>query len=160
MPRPTWDEYFLELARTVALRSTCDRGRSGCVISKDKRILCTGYVGSPPGMPHCDEVGHLLRKVVDEDGTVREHCMRTIHAEQNALFQAARFGISLEGAIMYCKMEPCRVCAMGIVASGIKKVVCEKRYHAAGDSREIFAKCKVELVVLKDEVEKYGVLKE
>src|SRR5487761_582994 len=84
MPRPTWDEYFIELTRTVASRSTCDRGRSGCVIVKEKHILCTGYVGSPPGMPHCDEVGHLLRKVIDEDGQVRQHCVRTIHAEQNA----------------------------------------------------------------------------
>ena len=102
--RPTWDEYFIELTRTVASRSTCDRGRSGCVIVKQKHILCTGYVGSSPGMPHCDEAGHLLRKVIDEDGQVRQHCMRTIHAEENAINQAARFGISLEGATLYCKM--------------------------------------------------------
>ncbi|MGI0090446.1 MAG: deoxycytidylate deaminase [Nitrososphaerales archaeon] len=155
MPRPTWDEYFIELSRTVASRSTCDRGRSGCVIVKDKRILCTGYVGSPPGMPHCDEAGHLLRKVIDEDGQVRQHCMRTIHAEQNAIIQAARFGISLEGSALYCKMEPCRTCAMSIVAAGIKKVVCEKHYHASEDAKEIFAKCGVGLAVLTNEVETY-----
>ena len=155
MPRPTWDEYFIELSRTVASRSTCDRGRSGCVIVKEKHILCTGYVGSPPGMPHCDEVGHLLRKVIDEDGQTRQHCMRTIHAEQNAIIQAAKFGVSLGGSVIYCKMEPCRSCAMSIVAAGIKKVVCEKHYHASDDTKEIFAKCGVELVVLNDEVETY-----
>jgi dCMP deaminase len=155
MPRPTWDEYFIDMTRTVASRSTCDRGRSGCVIVKQKHILCTGYVGSPPGMPHCDEAGHLLRKVIDEDGQVRQHCVRTIHAEQNAIIQAAKFGISLEGSTLYCKMEPCRTCAMSIVAAGINKVVCEKHYHAAEDTKEIFSKCGVELVVLKDEVETY-----
>ena len=155
MVRPSWDEYFIELTRTVASRSTCDRGRSGCVIVKEKHILTTGYVGSPPGMPHCDEAGHLLRKVIDEDGQVRQHCMRTIHAEQNAIIQAAKFGTSLQGATLYCKMEPCRTCAMSVVAAGIKKVVCEKRYHAADDSREIFSRCGVDLVVLNNEVEKY-----
>lgn len=155
MVRPSWDEYFIELTRTVASRSTCDRGRSGCVIVKEKHILTTGYVGSPPGMPHCDEAGHLLRKVIDEDGQVRQHCMRTIHAEQNAIIQAAKFGTSLQGATLYCKMEPCRTCAMSVVAAGIKKVVCEKRYHAADDSREIFSRCGVDLVALNNEVEKY-----
>ena len=155
MGRPSWDDYFIELARAAASRSTCDRGRSGCVIVKDKRVLSTGYVGSPPGMPHCDEGGHLLRKVTDEDGTVREHCMRTIHAEQNAIIQAAKFGTALDGGVIYCKMEPCRTCAMSIVASGIKRVVCEKRYHAGEDSRKIFEKCGVELVVINNEVEKY-----
>jgi len=155
MQRPTWDEYFLEMTRTVASRSTCDRGRSGCVIVKQKHILCTGYVGSPPGMPHCDEAGHLLRKVIDEDGQVRQHCMRTIHAEENAIIQAAKFGVSIESSTLYCKMEPCRACAMSIVAAGIKKVVCEKHYHAAEDTKEIFSKCGVELVVMKNEVETY-----
>ena len=106
-------------------------------------------------MPHCDEAGHLLRKVIDEDGQVRQHCMRTIHAEENAIIQAAKFGISLQGSALYCKMEPCRACAMSIVAAGIKKVVCEKHYHAAEDTKEIFSKCGVELVVLKNEVETY-----
>jgi len=155
MPRPSWDEYFVQLADSVASRSTCDRGRSGCVIVKDRRILCTGYAGSPPGMPHCDEVGHQIRKVTDDSGVTREHCVRTIHAEQNALIQAAKFGISLEGGILYCRMEPCRTCAMSIVSAGIKKVVCERRYHAGDDARGIFAECGVELVVLNDKVERY-----
>ncbi len=155
MTRPSWDQYFIELARSVASRSTCDRGRSGCVIVKNKRILCTGYVGSPPGMPHCDEVGHKLRQVTDDNGNVSQHCVRTVHAEQNAMIQAARFGISLEGATLYCKMEPCRSCAMSIVGAGIKRVVCEKKYHASEDTREIFTTCGVELVVLNNDVEKY-----
>ena len=155
MKRPAWDEYFLQLSNSVASRSTCDRGRSGCVVVKERRILCTGYAGSPPGMPHCDEVGHQLTKIADKDGEVREHCVRTIHAEQNAIIQAARFGIPLEGATLYCRMEPCRTCAMSIVGAGIKRVVCERRYHAAEDSRDIFEKCGVELVVLNNEVQKY-----
>lgn len=154
-PRPSWDKYFLEIARTVATRATCDRGRSGCVVVKDKGILCTGYVGSAINLPHCDEVGHLIKTVHNEDGTTSQHCVRTIHAEQNAIARAARFGISLEGATMYLKMEPCHVCAKMIINSGIKRVVCEKRYHGAGLTRELFRKTGVRLEVLWDELEKY-----
>jgi dCMP deaminase len=106
-------------------------------------------------MPHCDDEGHLLRKVIDENEKVTQHCMRTIHAEQNALIQAARFGISLEGATLYCKMEPCRTCAMGIIGVGIRRVVSEKKYHLAEETREMFKKCGVELETLSNEVEKY-----
>ena len=83
--RPSWDEYFMDLCHSVALRATCNRGRSGCVIVKDKQILVTGYVGSPSHLPHCDEVGHLFRKILHEDGTITTHCVRTVHAEQNAI---------------------------------------------------------------------------
>jgi dCMP deaminase len=155
MARPTWDEYFINLTRAVAERSTCDRGRSGAIIVKDKRILCTGYVGSPPGMPHCDEAGHDMRKMLNDDGSISEHCVRTIHAEQNTLAQAAKFGISIEGATMYCKMTPCRVCSKMIVGAGIKKVVAEKDYHASKESKELFENAGVELVILNPEVEKY-----
>jgi len=155
MSRPSWDEYFVKLSQIVAERATCDRGKSGCVIVKDKRILSTGYVGSPPGMPHCDEAGHLMKKVFDEDGNVSLHCARTIHAEQNAIMQAAKFGTSVEGATIYLKMEPCRTCAMMIISSGIKKVVCERKYHAGQETRDLFKDAGVELTVLKDEVEEY-----
>jgi dCMP deaminase len=101
--RPTWDEYFMELANTAAKRATCDRGRSGCVIVRDKHVLVTGYVGSPLGLPHCDDVGHLLKKVYHEDGRITQHCVRTVHAEQNAICQAARLGIALDGGTLYCK---------------------------------------------------------
>ncbi len=155
MTRISWDEYFLELMETVAKRATCDRGRSGCIIVRDKRIVSTGYVGSPPGLPHCDDVGHYMKEVIDEDGTVKKHCVRTIHAEQNAICQAARYGIPLEGTTLYCKMEPCRVCAMLIISTGIKKVVAKKRYHAAQETREMFKEAGVELVVVEDETETY-----
>jgi len=153
--RPSWDEYFIKLVDEVAQRATCDRGKSGCIIVKEKRILCSGYVGSPPGFPHCDEAGHLLKKVIDDDGTVRQHCMRTIHAEQNAICQAAKYGIPLNGTTLYCTMEPCRVCAMLIISVGVKRVVAKRRYHAAEETRELFEKAGVELSVLTDDIEHY-----
>lgn len=155
MTRPSWDDYFIQLTNTIASRSTCDRGRSGCVIVNDKRILCTGYAGSPPGLPHCDEVGHLMKKMIDDNDKITQHCTRTTHAEQNALNQAARFGIVLDGSTLYCKMEPCASCAKSIIGSGIKKVICEKKYHAADETRDMFSKSGIELVVLNDQFEKY-----
>jgi len=153
--RPTWDEYFLELIGAVAKRATCDRGRSACVIARQNRIIATGYVGSPPGLPHCDDVGHLFRKAIDEDDQIRTHCVRTIHAEQNAICQAARHGVALDGATLYCTMEPCRVCAMLIIAVGITRVVAKRRYHAGGDTREMFEAAGIDFVVAEDVVESY-----
>ena len=95
--RPDWDRYFLDLCEAVARRATCDRGKCGCVIVKNKRIMTTGYVGAPARLPHCDEAGHDMRKVIDYNGNITQHCVRTLHAEQNAIIQAARFGIPLEG---------------------------------------------------------------
>ena len=154
--RPSWDEYFLGLMDEVGKRGTCDRGRSGCIVVRGKQIVCSGYVGSPPGFPHCDEEGHLMKKVVEEDGTSRMHCVRTIHAEQNAICQAAKHGISLKGGTLYCKMEPCRVCAMLIISVGITKVIAKKKYYAAQDTRYMFQQARVELVVVEDEVEQYS----
>tara|TARA_B100001146_G_scaffold218885_1_gene225303 strand:+ start:362 stop:853 length:492 start_codon:yes stop_codon:yes gene_type:complete len=153
--RPSWDEYFIGLMAEVGKRATCERGRSGSLIVKEKRILATGYVGSPPGLPHCDEIGHLMKQVIDEDGTARQHCVRTIHAEQNAICQAARYGISLEGTTLYCKMEPCRTCAMLIISTGIIKVIAQRRYHAAQETREMFKLAGVELVIIEDGMETY-----
>jgi dCMP deaminase len=155
-PRPSWDQYFLGLMHEVAKRATCDRGRSGCIVVMDRRIVATGYVGSPPGSEHCDEAGHLLKKVMDEDGTVRQHCVRTIHAEQNAICQAAKHGTPLAGATLYCRMEPCRVCAMLIVAVGVKRVVCERRYHAGDETRALFARAGVALEVVEDSLQEYA----
>ncbi|MBO7465571.1 MAG: cytidine/deoxycytidylate deaminase family protein [Bacteroidales bacterium] len=154
--RPSWDEYFMEIANTVAKRATCDRGRSGCVVVKERQILVTGYVGSPVGMPHCDEVGHKLKQMVHEDGTVTTHCTRTVHAEQNAICQAARRGISLEGATLYCRMTPCRTCAMMIVNCGIKRVVCERKYHDGAESEEMFRLAGIQLEFTHDEVLQYA----
>ncbi len=153
--RPTWDEYFMEVAETVAKRATCDRGRSGCVIARDKQILVTGYVGSPRGLPHCDEVGHLMKKVHHEDGRITQHCMRTVHAEQNAICQAARLGISLEGSTLYCRMTPCRTCAMLIINCGIKRVVCGRKYHDGKESEHMFAMAKITLEYVHKGIEKY-----
>jgi dCMP deaminase len=153
--RPSWDEYFMDLANAAARRATCDRGRSGCVIVRDRQVLVTGYVGSPKGMPHCDEVGHLFKKVYHEDGSVTQHCVRTVHAEQNAICQAARRGIALDRGTLYCKMTPCRTCAMLIINCGIERVVCEKKYHAGRESEELFRDAGVELVYFNDEIEQY-----
>lgn len=153
--RPSWDEYFMKLADMVGERGTCDRGRAGTVIVRDKRLISAGYVGSPPGQEHCDEAGHLMQEVINEDGTVSKHCVRTIHSEQNAICQAARYGISLDGCTLYTKMEPCYVCARMIVAVGIKRVVCKKRYHGAKLTRELFAKAGIKLEVVEDTMETY-----
>lgn len=153
--RPSWDEYFMELANAVAKRATCDRGRSGCVIVKNRQILVTGYVGSPRGLEHCDEIGHLFKKVYHEDGSVTQHCVRTVHAEQNAICQAAKLGIGLEGSTLYCKMTPCLTCAMLIINCGIERVVCEKKYHAGAESEEMFRAVGVKLEYFHEEVEEY-----
>ena len=134
--RPSWDDYFLDIADAVSKRATCNRGKTGCVFTKDNQILVTGYVGAPKGLPHCDEV-------------------RTVHAEQNAIAQAARRGIALEGATLYCRMTPCRVCAMMLINCGIVRVVCERRYHEAAETEEMFKKVGIELVYKYHEIQKY-----
>lgn len=153
--RPTWDEYFMEVCRAIAKRATCDRGRSGCVIARDNQLLVTGYVGAPRGLPHCDDVGHQFKKVQHEDGSISQHCVRTVHAEQNAICQAAKRGISIDGATLYCKMTPCRTCAMLIINCGIKRVIAEKRYHDSADSIEMFKQAGVTLEHLNDTIEEY-----
>lgn len=154
--RPTWDEYFMEVANTIAKRATCDRGRSGCVIARNKQILVTGYVGSPIGLPHCDEVGHLFKQVTHADGSSTNHCVRTVHAEQNAICQAARLGIPLEGATLYCRMTPCRTCAMLIINCGIKRVVSEYKYHTGTESEEMFRQAGIILDYVNKEVLQYS----
>jgi len=155
MSRPSWDEYFLKVVDTVSERSTCDRGKAGAVVVKDKRILSTGYAGSPPGQPHCDDVGHLMRRVVDEDDNISQHCVRTIHAEANALVQAAKFGIPVEGATLYTRFEPCHACAMLIVGAGIRRVVARRKYHAAEESRKLLRNANIELTVIEPLVMEY-----
>lgn len=157
--RPSWDEYFINLTDTVGSRGTCDRGRAGCVIAKNKRIVSTGYVGSPVGLAHCDEVGHEFHTVEHLDGTKSKHCIRTTHAEQNAICQAARFGIALEGSTLYCKMTPCYTCAKMIINAGIKKVVCSQDYHASQRSKEIFKEAKVDFVLLSETMTTYDDMK-
>lgn len=155
--RPSWDEYFLSLIEPLGRRGTCDRGRSGAVIvSPRNTIIATGYVGSPPGQPHCDEVGHLMRSVIYEDGHTQQHCVRTLHAEENAILQCAKDGIKLEGATIYCKMVPCWNCAMRIVRVGIKKVVAQKRYHADVQAFDLLNKAGVQMIVVDNTNEHYA----
>lgn len=153
--RPSWDEYFMEVCRAIAKRATCDRGRSGCVIARNHQILATGYVGAPAGLPHCDEAGHQLKQLVHEDGQVTKHCVRTVHAEQNAICQAARRGIAIEGATLYCKMTPCRACAMMIINCGIKRVICERKYHSGAESEAMFAEAGLEISYVEQVFERY-----
>jgi len=153
--RPTWDEYFMEIMRSVAKRATCDRGRSGCVIARDNRILVTGYVGSPKGVAHCDDVGHEMKKILHDDGKVSQHCVRTTHAEQNAICQAAKLGINIDNATLYCRMTPCYVCAKMLINAGIQRVVCERAYHDGKDTERIFKEAGVRLEILNKEVQEY-----
>jgi len=119
--RPSWDDYFMAITKIIASRSTCDRLYTGSVLVKDKRIISTGYNGSPAGLPHCNDVGHLL-----EEG----HCVRTIHGEHNALLQAAiQGGTSTVGATLYTKYSPCIHCTKYIIACGIQRVVVGKVYR-------------------------------
>lgn len=154
--RPSWDEYFMSIAELVGSRATCSRGRSGCVIVRDKRILVTGYVGSPVGEPHCDEVGHEMHKVINDDATESEHCVRTAHAEQNAISQAAKLGISIDGATLYCHMTPCYTCAKMLINAGIKKVIVLKDYHRGKRSQDIFEHSGVVFQLLTNEIEDYS----
>jgi dCMP deaminase len=153
--RPSWDEYFLGLVQSVRTRGTCDRGRSGCVIARENRILTTGYVGSPIGTAHCDDAGHEMHTVTHEDGSQSQHCIRTAHNEQNAIANAARFGVALEGSTIYCHMTPCYTCAKMIINAGIKRVVCEKDYHKGERSREIFKEAGVKYELVSSTMETY-----
>ncbi len=153
--RPSWDEYFIEVMDSISKRATCNRGRSGCVIARNNQMLVSGYVGSPVGLSHCDDVGHLFKKVIHDDDSITEHCMRTVHAEQNAICQAAKLGVSLDGSTLYCRMTPCRTCCMLIINCGIKRVVCQRKYHAGAESEQMFKDAKVTLEFIEDEVQRY-----
>lgn len=153
--RPSWDEYFIKIVDMVGSRGSCDRGRAGCVITRDNRIISTGYAGSPIGLPHCDEVGHEMHTVTHASGEQTRHCIRTAHAEQNAICEAARMGIALLGGTLYCKMTPCYACAKMIINAGIKKVVCAQDYHAGTRSKEIFKEANIEFSLVSEEVTKY-----
>jgi dCMP deaminase len=112
--RPSWDSYFMDIAFQVARRSTCPRASVGAVIVRDKRILTTGYNGSPRGLPHCAEAGCLM---------VNGHCVRTLHAEQNAIIQGALHGVGVSRSILYVTHQPCLSCAKMIINAGIERVV-------------------------------------
>jgi dCMP deaminase len=125
--RPSYDEYFMEMAHVVAKRSTCLRRKVGAILVKDKHILSTGYNGAPKGLKHCSEIGCLREKLHIPSGQRHEIC-RGLHAEQNAIIQAAVFGISIRDSILYCTNTPCVVCAKMLINAGVKEIVFSGNY--------------------------------
>ena len=128
--RPSWDTYFMNITTLVAQRSTCTRRAVGAIIVKDKRILSTGYNGAPTGIRHCLEVGCLRESLQVPSGERHELC-RGIHAEQNAIIQAAYHGVSVNNAVLYCTNQPCAICAKMIINAGIKKIYYQSGYTDA-----------------------------
>lgn len=137
--RPSWDQYFLKVAMLVSERATCPRMHCGCVLVRDKRILATGYNGSIPGGEHCEDVGCWI---------VDNHCIRTIHAEMNALLQCSVHGVSTKGAIAYVTNMPCTNCAKSLIGAGIKEVVIFSDYYDT-QAEEFFKMGKVKLRRIK-----------
>ncbi|MBN1493569.1 MAG: cytidine/deoxycytidylate deaminase family protein [Candidatus Omnitrophica bacterium] len=127
MKRPDWDSYFMDIATLVSQRSTCMRRHVGAVIVKNKRILATGYNGTPSGITHCDVRGCLRDQLKVPSGERHELC-RGLHAEQNALLQASLHGVSLEGGIIYCTNQPCSICAKMLINAGIREVIIADGY--------------------------------
>ena len=142
--RPSWDTYFMDITCLVAKRSTCLRRSVGAVIVKDRRLLATGYNGAPSHIPHCAETGCLREKLKVPSGERHELC-RGIHAEQNAIIQAAYHGVSIKGATLFCTNLPCIICAKMIINAGIVRIVYEAGY-ADALSTEMLAEAEVELV--------------
>lgn len=134
--RPGWDEYFMQIARTVATRATCPRASVGCVLVREHRILTTGYNGSPRGVPHCTEAGCLM---------VNDHCVRTTHAEANAVVQAALHGVNLAGSTAYCTHQPCINCSKLLISAGVRAIVYEDAYPDP-IAQELLAEARVDLV--------------
>lgn len=129
--RLEWDRYFLKICRVVAERSTCNRARVGAVIVRNRMILATGYNGSPSGHPHCTDVGCLVVTSQNSDGETEENCIRTIHAEINAIAQAAKNGVSIDGADIYITHSPCMQCLKVLLNTGIRRICFEKGYKLA-----------------------------
>jgi dCMP deaminase len=145
MTRPSWDEYFLEIARLVKSRSTCLRRQVGAVFVRDKRLLATGYNGAPSGLKHCEEAGCIRDREGVPSGERHELC-RGIHAEQNAMLQAAQHGVGLSGSILYCTNQPCVLCAKMLINAGIKRIVTLSDYPDKL-SREMLDEAGVEIQV-------------
>ena len=123
LQRPSWPEYFLAITELVAQRSTCTRRKVGAILVRDKRIIATGYNGAPTKVRHCLEVGCLREQLHIPSGERHELC-RGLHAEQNAIIQAAKHGINIDGATLYCTHSPCIICSKMLINSGVKRIVC------------------------------------
>ena len=135
--RPDWDSYFMKIASAVSERSTCDRAMVGCVLVRDKRILTTGFNGSPAGQKHCDEIGHLI---------VEGHCVRTIHAETNAIIQAALHGVSTRDATCYVTHLPCINCTKALINAGIIRIVYGEAYRVDENAMAFLKAADIEIV--------------
>lgn len=125
--RPSWDEYFIELAQLVSRRSTCIRRHVGAVLVKDKKILATGYNGAPSGLKHCIDIGCIRERLNIPSGERHELC-RGLHAEQNALIQAALYGVSVRESILYSTNQPCIICSKMLINAGIREIVIAEGY--------------------------------
>ena len=125
--RPTWDEYFMAIVDDVSTRSTCCRRKVGAILVKDKRVIATGYNGGPTGLAHCLDIGCLREKLGIPSGQQHELC-RGVHAEQNAIIQAARYGVHTDGSILYCNTQPCAQCTKMLLNAGVKEIVFREGY--------------------------------
>jgi dCMP deaminase len=128
MNRPSWDTYFMEITHLVAQRATCLRRKVGAILVRDKRILTTGYNGPPEGLPHCDELGGCLRDKAGAPSGERHELSRAVHAEQNAIIQAAVHGFSIKGATLYATNQPCSLCTKMLVNAGVREFVISDGY--------------------------------
>jgi dCMP deaminase len=145
--RPSWHEYFMGICDLVASRSTCIRRKVGAVLVKEKRILCSGYNGAPAKVPHCSEVGCLRLRLNVPSGEKHELC-RGVHAEQNAIIQAAYHGIRVSGSVLYCTNQPCSICARMIINAGIRTVYYKDGYDDPL-ALDMFNQAKLELIQIK-----------
>ncbi|MFW5901798.1 MAG: deoxycytidylate deaminase [Thermodesulfobacteriota bacterium] len=146
--RPSWDQYFMEIAALVAKRSTCLRRAVGAILVKDKRILATGYNGAPSGVRHCIEVGCLRETLQVASGERHELC-RGIHAEQNAIIQAAYHGVPIQGASLYCTNLPCSICTKMLINAGIRTIYYRSGY-ADELSRDLLEEAGIEVIQLSE----------
>ena len=151
--RPDWDEYFMEIAKVVAARSNCSRRHVAAVIVKDKRIISTGYNGTPRGIRNCNEGGCPRCKSNAPSGTALEECLCS-HGEENAIVQAAYHGISIKGATLYTTFSPCLLCAKMIINGGIAEVVFNEHYSIDGTARRILQEAGVILRALPGKEDK------
>ena len=126
--RPSWDEYFMEMAELAATRSTCMRRNVGAVIARDKHAIATGYNGAPQGTDHCEDIGGCIRQKLGVPSGQRHEICRALHAEQNAIIQAAKMGNAVEGGTIYVTHKPCVICAKMIINAGIKRIVIKEDY--------------------------------
>lgn len=148
--RPSWDEYFMEMSELAATRSTCLRRQVGAVIVQDKHVIATGYNGAPQGVPHCGEKGGCMREEMGIPSGERHELCRALHAEQNAIIQAATLAQSIQGATMYVTHQPCIICAKMIINAGIRRIVVKEGYPDEL-AVEILAEAGLKIVMLEDQ---------